>query len=353
MVNESQKKDLTREIEERKKMRERITRTRKLIIKILEKLRSSSHAHERVQAERYDAIITERDSERFWYLVYQKIQVGYEEVGRHLEDIQSEATDLAQINTALTAITYATENYDHEKDILQLKIDPLTKLPIRSELVKDFDTIAGNKAYTFLALVVIDVDNLKPINDNHGHEGGNRYLVDVATGLQEVISTNNASLPFARAYRSGPTGDEFFMLIASNHNNPEQGKHELIVLVQSALEKASTVAAKIGDLTVNGKEIKTGLSCGVALFLPSQKPDFDLMLRVGDQGVFLAKMTATMANEVRNPPQGAFLPEIQAVYKEGKYPPRGEGRWAITSDDYTGMNDNKRPVIQTIVLKFE
>lgn len=352
MVNESSR-DPVRELEEREKIRISIRRARRLVIKILNTLHNSSNKVDQDQAEKYGAMIKWRDKDRFWYLVYQKIQKGYEDIGQPLEHVRSRSADLAQINTAMRAIEYGVEQYDKENEIHNLKIDPLTGFPIRSEFVKDFKEITRDDSYTFFALVVIDTDNLKHVNDNYGHSGGDAYLRDVAVGLRKRISSKGYASPsFARVYRSGPTGDEFFILIASNAVNAQQSKQELLELVQSALADTSKQLDR-DKFKINGSKIKTGLSCGVVLFPQSGESDFDTFFRTADQGAFLSKMTATTVENIRHKPEGRLLPNIQRAFDNQKFPKRNGGRWAMTYIDCTGSTADEQQVIKTVVQQAE
>ena len=56
------------------------------------------------------------------------------------------------------------------------------------------------------AIISIDVDKFKPINDNHGHAAGDKVLRDIARILKETIR------PQDEAYRTG--GDEFTVVLA-------------------------------------------------------------------------------------------------------------------------------------------
>lgn len=343
-------RDSVREIEEREQRNIRITRTHKLVLDLLDKLRTSHNLDEQSKAKKIGSIIEGRDKERFWYLVYQNIQKGYEDVGKYSNQKKIDPT---QMNTAVRMIEYAAERYDQEQEILKLRVDPLTRLPMRSEFVRNFIEITRNNSYTFFALAVIDVDHLHLVNEQSGHWGGDTYLVHVAEGLQDcVFAKDSVSIPFSQVYRSGQGGDEFYMLIASNNPDAKQGKQELKRLVQNALENA-TKNSKIDDILVDRRQIQTGLSCGVAFFDKSQKISFDALLNGADQAGFIAKMTTTTALEIRNKPQGPLLPEIREVYNQQSFPQRGQGRWGMTCVDYTVLTKDMLPVIDTTIQKLE
>lgn len=82
--------------------------------------------------------------------------------------------------------------------------DPLTELYNRRKLLEYFEEIhhRENKSYWMLLL---DVDNFKAINDNHGHLYGDSVLIKLATSLREIFPRS------AKLFRIG--GDEFCIII--------------------------------------------------------------------------------------------------------------------------------------------
>ena len=135
----------------------------------------------------------------------------------------------------------------HKRDTHALN-DPLTGLPTRqlfegalSQAVRRADTDSHR-----LALLLINLDGFKPINEGFGHLGGDRVLREVAARLRAL------SMPHGAA-RLG--GDEFLMLLAGN---PE-------IIDASAL--ATSVIASIGaPFKVDGRAATLSCSIGVAMY---------------------------------------------------------------------------------------
>jgi len=82
--------------------------------------------------------------------------------------------------------------------------DALTGLGNRRALIGAMPEILALTRHTRFAFFVIDLDNLKPINDTHGHEGGDRVLAGVAAMLREELHETD------RVVRWG--GDEFVIV---------------------------------------------------------------------------------------------------------------------------------------------
>ena len=87
------------------------------------------------------------------------------------------------------------------------KLDPLTGLANRGLFYETLDAAfeRSKKDGTKLALILIDLDNFKPVNDTHGHDAGDRLLQQVASRIKACVK--NLGL----AARLG--GDEFIVLL--------------------------------------------------------------------------------------------------------------------------------------------
>lgn len=153
----------------------------------------------------------------------------------------------------------------------QANHDLLTGLPNRVLLG---DRIAQGIARAtrmgyYLALVFIDLDNFKFINDSLGHAAGDELLKQVAARLTGCL-------------RSGDTvarlgGDEFVLVINDHYRNSS---------VISLLER---VLKEIGrPIVLHGREFQVGASLGVAMF-PSDGEDAQQLLKHADVAMYAAK----------------------------------------------------------------
>lgn len=97
------------------------------------------------------------------------------------------------------------------------KLDPLTGLSLRHSLEQDFESIAqaSRRSGTALAVIIIDVDHFKSINDRYGHATGDDVLRQLGQSLKRSI--RNGDL----VYRFG--GEEFVILL----NLPPDRKNTL------------------------------------------------------------------------------------------------------------------------------
>lgn len=149
--------------------------------------------------------------------------------------------------------------------------DPLTGLPNRSllsELMRE-QTARADRSGRSYALCYLDLDEFKPINDQHGHEVGDKVLVAVADRLRHLIRGSDV------VARLG--GDEFVLIF--------EGMEESGAL-DSRLER---VLDRISQpINVDGLSLQVQGSVGVTLY-PRDQADPDTLLRHADQAMYAAK----------------------------------------------------------------
>jgi diguanylate cyclase (GGDEF)-like protein len=119
-----------------------------------------------------------------------------------------------------------------------------------------------------LCVIVADIDHFKHINDQHGHDTGDRVLVAVASRLRELAGD---SLQHHVA-RWG--GEEFLMLLPGTR-------------LKDACHQADNIRRNIEALNVDGRGLRVTLSAGVAEL--SASDTLDECLRRCDQALYRAK----------------------------------------------------------------
>ncbi|MBU0750568.1 MAG: EAL domain-containing protein [Gammaproteobacteria bacterium] len=119
-----------------------------------------------------------------------------------------------------------------------------------------------------IAICYVDLDGFKPVNDTHGHEAGDRVLVEISRRLSESLRGGDT------VARLG--GDEFVLLLGI------ESAEECPVAVHRVLESIAH------PLTVAGQTVTISASIGVTLF-PQDDADPDTLLRHADQAMYSAK----------------------------------------------------------------
>jgi len=138
--------------------------------------------------------------------------------------------------------------------------DPLTRLPNRI-LLQDRIEQAIEKArrkHEQFAVMFVDLDGFKGINDAYGHQAGDALLADVATRVRSLLRGQDT------LSRLG--GDEFVLVIATT--DPE----DAAMVAQRILDTVSATA-----LSVHGVELSVTASIGIALYPSDGDGERDLM----------------------------------------------------------------------------
>jgi diguanylate cyclase (GGDEF)-like protein/putative nucleotidyltransferase with HDIG domain len=147
--------------------------------------------------------------------------------------------------------------------------DSLTDLPNSRALVGHVDErlAAAAEPAAPSALIMMDVDDFKAINDVHGHSGGDRALQEVAGALRRHVRASD----FCARYG----GDEFVVAISC-------------LDLDEANRRARDLQRAVGRLRVpmpNGESISVGISVGVAVS-PEDGATFDELLAAADRRMY-------------------------------------------------------------------
>lgn len=165
-----------------------------------------------------------------------------------------------------------TERRSYQEQLeRQANFDQLTGLPNRNLLndrLEQAISRAARRGY-FLALVFIDLDNFKFINDSLGHVAGDELLVEVAHRLRNCLRTVDT------VARQG--GDEFVLVL-----NDHYQVASIISLLERILQEISR------SITLMGRDWQVGASLGVALY-PTDGEDTPTLLKHADVAMYAAK----------------------------------------------------------------
>lgn len=143
--------------------------------------------------------------------------------------------------------------------------DPLTELCNRRGLLSVLESAMGSSGET--ALVILDLDGFKPINDTFGHSAGDKLLVEVGKRLRHTVGATGV------AARLG--GDEFALLIP-------------VISLEDAMTRAREIIAIVGEpYTIDAKKMTISACAGVS-FRPPGEPAKDMM-READVALYASK----------------------------------------------------------------
>lgn len=180
------------------------------------------------------------------------------------------------VQNLIIIISDITERKVIERRIHRLAyFDPLTGLPNRSQMYERLDQMVAsaheNKKH--VAVLFLDLDRFKPINDSMGHPAGDLVLKEVADRLQSCIKKQDLV--------SRMSGDEFTIAIND----------------QASSEKAANTAVKVGERVLHAlqqpffieqKELFLTGSIGIAIF-PNDGLSVTELLKNSDMAMYHAK----------------------------------------------------------------
>ncbi|ART53375.1 diguanylate cyclase [Acidovorax carolinensis] len=170
-----------------------------------------------------------------------------------------------------------TERKKAEAEIQRLAFyDELTALPNRRLLLDRLEhaTLGCAREACHGALLFLDLDNFKSINDTLGHEMGDRLLVQVAERLRACVRAMDT------VARLG--GDEFVVILQQLHSVEPEAAVEAEAVAQKI------IASLNGPFQVDHREIHSTPSIGIALFRDARQPVHELLQRA-DLAMYQAK----------------------------------------------------------------
>ncbi|MBL7139967.1 MAG: sensor domain-containing diguanylate cyclase [Planctomycetes bacterium] len=188
--------------------------------------------------------------------------------GGHRFDEELDLPVIEQIGELIGASLYNVELFREMEH--RAKSDPLTGLANRRALEETLlhETDRARRYHTPLAVLMIDVDGLKDVNDRFGHPGGDAVLQNLAAVLLETV--RSVDLPGRWA------GDEF-----------------LVILPDTTGVQAEQLARRLRGrvhnqpVRVDSREVQTSLSIGVAEHADDETAD--AILRRVDEALYTAK----------------------------------------------------------------
>jgi diguanylate cyclase (GGDEF)-like protein len=183
-------------------------------------------------------------------------------------------------------------------------VDELTGIPNRRSF-RNFIDIAFEyyvKEKLLLSIIMLDIDNFKQLNDNYGHNKGDRILKEVANQINSVVKH---SVDFAARW-----GGEEFIYIAFNTN-----KEEIIKIAETIREKV--LALKIPHEFSKACNF-VSVSIGTCTIEVEDKSDISKGIDLADKALYLAKTSGrncvkSITGDIKN--NGAVILDIEYLRK--------------------------------------
>lgn len=194
------------------------------------------------------------------------------------------AAELSEVNKRLESEINKRERQTEQ--ILHTSLhDSLTKLATRSLLTDHLNQAfaANRRSGCNGALLFIDWDNFKVLNDTHGHYAGDLLLIEVGKRLTACVRLGDT------VARLG--GDEFVVLVTDLNKNIELAKSSILLIAEEirlSLAKPSTLELQDEGGHIHEVECQCTASIGVVLF-NAEIDSGDKVLARADHAMYRAK----------------------------------------------------------------
>lgn len=166
---------------------------------------------------------------------------------------------------SVTLVKLKTEQLSKEQLLVELAYsDALTGVGNRTSYDREVERISNDKKAEVLGILMMDINNLKEINDTQGHKAGDTVLRDFGQRIVKLLPSS------AKIYRYG--GDEFVALI------PWVDEEQMAKLANAVL----TFFTSSGKATYQ-------VAAGYALYIPKKKEKFSQVVCRADAAMYRCK----------------------------------------------------------------
>ncbi|MCW2666536.1 MAG: hypothetical protein JWN57_1498 [Frankiales bacterium] len=232
-----------------------------------------------------ETVLNHRGPDRtpWWNEVY--LAPVFDESGRVLQyiGVQNDVTARVVAEAALVEARDTAQRYTDRIQTLAFT-DPLTGLGNRRSITEDVASLVGGQSAG--ALIYLDLDGFKGVNDSAGHAAGDAVLVQTADRLRGLLRSGDG------VARLG--GDEFLVVL---RDLPARDARALAESVATTIDQTLSAALMAG-----GAPVRVGVSTGVSVF-PEDGTDFDTLLGRADARMYARKRASRLPAPSEDAPQ--------------------------------------------------
>jgi diguanylate cyclase (GGDEF)-like protein/PAS domain S-box-containing protein len=223
-----------------------------------------------------------------------------------LTAIRDAANQISNYMAILGDITDRKQREEHTRHLAEH--DFLTDLPNRVLFLDRLHQAlaTARRQNTKVAVMFLDLDRFKAINDTHGHQAGDNVLKEVAARLTRCVRGVDT------VSRQG--GDEFVVILA-DIGGADQAAHVA----------GSVMHAVSQPMQVGGQEVALSVSIGISI-CPSDGEDVDTLLKHADVAMYHAKQNGRNAFQFFSPAMNAHV--VERVEMENRL------RLALHNDEF-------------------
>ncbi|EPJ53092.1 MAG: PAS/PAC sensor-containing diguanylate cyclase/phosphodiesterase [Osedax symbiont Rs2] len=200
----------------------------------------------------------------------QRVYMRTKELKDSNSHLISEVQERKKTELQLMQSQFAAEQA-HKKIQYQANFDPLTKLANRNLFLERFAqaSIRADRNNTFVALLFLDLDRFKYINDTLGHSIGDKLLQEASSRIQEVLRASDTAARFG--------GDEFAVILSDIEE-----LHTVNLIVDRILKSMAS------PFRLCGNDAFVSASIGITVY-PTDGKDSETLLRKADSAMYKAK----------------------------------------------------------------
>ena len=226
----------------------------------------------RHDADYYAAMWRRLAQDGYWYgEVWNRRKNG--EVFAEMQAISAMRDAQGKVSQYISLFSDITERKAHESQLEHIAhFDALTNLPNRVLLADRLQQAMAQaqRRQLKLAVVYLDLDGFKAINDHHGHQTGDQVLITLAQRMKEAL-------------REGDTlgrigGDEFVAVLIDLQET------------QSSVPLLGRLLSAAAEPVQAGESLQVSASLGVTFYPQAHDLDADQLLRQADQAMYQAKL---------------------------------------------------------------
>lgn len=153
------------------------------------------------------------------------------------------------------------------------QLDPLTQLPNRAALVQHLRNLIEQSAQhqQSMAIMVLDIDHFKSVNDSYGHLVGDQVIQSIAHTLKQQARSSDLAARYG--------GEEF--VVALSNTNARDALH--------IAERLCQAVRKLSMPLPNGKMLHTTISIGVYAGSPTHGSSWERLVGAADEAMYRAK----------------------------------------------------------------
>lgn len=207
-------------------------------------------------------------------------------VGQSVSAIKNESDQVTNYLSTFDDITVFKENEERIKKLAFY--DPLTKLANRRLLLDHLNLARAHSSRSLehFALLFIDLDHFKNLNDTLGHNYGDQLLTQAAERLTDTVRQGDT------VARLG--GDEFLILV-------QELSKDSIIAGQQATDIAEKISNKLASpYIIKNQEYTISASIGISLYVGHQESIDEMMIR-SDLAMYQAKSAGRNTYRFFNP----------------------------------------------------